>query len=296
MNDKDIFKDIFSEKLGNYEANVDPQLWNAISSKLAASAVTTGSTVGTTLFTKLLIGGSISAATLVGGYFVFSDSYQTPNRKGNITHVSSNSESKKEEKERNTEATQMYSIPRINESNNTVSKDSKKVNINEVNNDDRLNLFLSNHSFENLPYVELAPEIVNTEIPKQIEPITFTSENKKQDELVKKPIVEPNNNDQEEATISTEEVVLYENIFTPNGDGVNDLFFIKTKGLTDFSIVIMNTKNTVVFKSNDPDFVWDGIGMNGEPVEEGKYLYYLTSYDKNGKPVNKYRELTIKRN
>lgn len=294
MSDKDIFKDIFSEKLGNYEANVNPQLWNSISSKLATTAATS-STVGTTLFTKLLIGGSISAAALIGGYFVFSDSSQKSAKKESIAHTSSSSEIKTDNKERNTETKQTYSIPSTNESIKSVSNDPKKENTNEVSKDNLINFFVSNSSFDNLPYVESIPEIVNTAIPKQIEPVADDSKDNRDDELVKKPIIESNSKDQEEATVSTEEVVLFENIFTPNGDGINDLFFIQTKGLTDFSIVIMNSRNAVVFKSNDPDFVWDGVSFNGEPVEKGKYLYYLTAYDKNGKPVNKYKELIIEK-
>lgn len=287
MSDKDILKDLFSEKLGNYETNVNPQLWNAISSKLATTAVTS-STVGLTLFTKLLIGGSISAAALVGGYFVFSDSSQTLIKKENTSQLSSNSENKKEENDSNTETKSIYSIPTVKESNNSFSKDSENEisieNKEVLSNDD-----VSNRFIEPIP-IQLTQEIIKNEVPKTIGPNEVISEEK-----LKDPVVESTINEQEEATISTEEVVLYENIFTPNGDGVNDLFFIKTKGLTDFSIVIMNAKNTVVFKSNDPDFVWDGIGMNGEPVEEGKYLYYLTAFDKNGKPVNKYKVLTIEK-
>lgn len=283
MSDKDILKDIFSEKLGNYEVNVNPQLWNAISSNL----VTTSSTVGTALFTKLLIGGSISAAALIGGYFVFSDSSRTPDKKENtIIRISSEPEGKEEDNNKNTEVAEIHSLSGVKES---------IINNKDIKEESFLTTSLPSQNGNIVLPKESAQVLVKIDSPKPVVSTGAAVENRKIEEQIKPPVLEPNTIVQEEATTSTEEVILFGNVFTPNGDGVNDLFFIKTKGLTDFSIVIMNAKNMVVFKSNDPDFVWDGIGVNGEPVEEGKYLYYLTAFDKNGKLVNKYQMLTIER-
>ena len=58
MSDKDIFKDIFSSKLENYEPSVNPKVWSAISSKIGTAA-TAGSVVGISFLSKLIIGLSI---------------------------------------------------------------------------------------------------------------------------------------------------------------------------------------------------------------------------------------------
>ena len=65
MSDKDIFKDIFSSKLENYEPSVNPKVWSAISSKIG-TAVTSGSVVGISFLSKLIIGLSISAVAAGG--------------------------------------------------------------------------------------------------------------------------------------------------------------------------------------------------------------------------------------
>jgi gliding motility-associated-like protein len=69
------------------------------------------------------------------------------------------------------------------------------------------------------------------------------------------------------------------NVFTPNNDGSNDLFEIKSEGLTDFQLVILNESNKVIFNSSDASFSWDGTLSSGDPAPAGTYLYYLTAKD-----------------
>jgi gliding motility-associated-like protein len=65
------------------------------------------------------------------------------------------------------------------------------------------------------------------------------------------------------------------NVFTPNGDGINDMF----KALPNvysgvFTIKIFNRWGNIVFESNDPDFEWDGNNQNtGQPCSDGVYFY-----------------------
>lgn len=63
MEGKDNIKELFSQKLGNYEAKVNPELWAKISSQVAAGATTTVAT-GLSLFTKIAIGVGVSAAAI----------------------------------------------------------------------------------------------------------------------------------------------------------------------------------------------------------------------------------------
>jgi gliding motility-associated-like protein len=85
------------------------------------------------------------------------------------------------------------------------------------------------------------------------------------------------------------------NIFTPNGDGVNDVFELPSSGLEAFSIVVLDGRNKVVFTSSDPDFKWDGTLSGGEQLPSGNYIYYLTARDKNGNPVTQSSYLRIVR-
>jgi len=65
------------------------------------------------------------------------------------------------------------------------------------------------------------------------------------------------------------------NSFTPNGDGKNDFFEIKSVyDCIDFEISIYNKWGQEIFKAEDIDFKWDGTFKN-LPAPEGLYVYKL---------------------
>ena len=71
------------------------------------------------------------------------------------------------------------------------------------------------------------------------------------------------------------------NSFTPNGDGINDVF--KPSGeaidITNYSMTIYNRWGKVVFKTNDINAGWDG-KYNGEKVPTGVYAWKITAKEK----------------
>ena len=65
------------------------------------------------------------------------------------------------------------------------------------------------------------------------------------------------------------------NIFTPNYDGINDLFEIT--GLTKGDKVqIYNRWGTLVFETESEKMFWDGYTTSGEPCSDGVYYYVVT--------------------
>ncbi|MBL0339925.1 MAG: gliding motility-associated C-terminal domain-containing protein [Bacteroidetes bacterium] len=67
------------------------------------------------------------------------------------------------------------------------------------------------------------------------------------------------------------------NVFTPDGDGVNDLFY--AQGINDnFSLQIFNRWGQEIFKEKNPGKWWNGNLKNGEAATEGVYYYILYSY------------------
>jgi gliding motility-associated-like protein len=72
-----------------------------------------------------------------------------------------------------------------------------------------------------------------------------------------------------------EENIFIPSAFTPNGDGKNDIWKIRTKVSTSFSIKIYNRWGELVFESNDIEQGWDG-NFHGKKAESGSYAYYLT--------------------
>ena len=66
------------------------------------------------------------------------------------------------------------------------------------------------------------------------------------------------------------------NVFTPNGDGENDVFFANSIGMTDKSISVFNRWGKEIYFSSKLDFAWDGSNIwTGQPVPEGTYFYVI---------------------
>jgi gliding motility-associated-like protein len=67
------------------------------------------------------------------------------------------------------------------------------------------------------------------------------------------------------------------NIFTPNGDGVNDLFTISTnEAIRNIELHIYDRWGNNVFDSYDKNIHWDGVRKNtNTDCESGVYTYYI---------------------
>jgi len=64
------------------------------------------------------------------------------------------------------------------------------------------------------------------------------------------------------------------NVFTPNGDGINDTFIAKTTfDYEEFFIEIYNRWGRIVYESNNPFFEWDGGTKNGDFCPAGVYFF-----------------------
>ncbi|GAB4378360.1 MAG: hypothetical protein Kow0075_08210 [Salibacteraceae bacterium] len=83
------------------------------------------------------------------------------------------------------------------------------------------------------------------------------------------------------------------NVFTPNGDNVNDLFRWDIEGIGDFHIRIYNRWGTKVFESTELDGFWDG---GKEP--DGVYFYVVTGKEEtlDAEDVEYRGDLTLIRN
>jgi gliding motility-associated-like protein len=273
MIEKDYIKELFQEKLTSHEVPVRADLWTSVSSSIGGSSVAATSM---SIATKLLIAASVSAVALVTFYLVNDKNLeQSPIKKENpqeqrIITIDSlkieKEEVKKDEKllpkqpEQRLDCAYDFSTPENESDLNSEFQQSNKIDINK--------------------------EIITEKDPQKIEkqdPIirnNYTSTS----EIIAKP---------ETKTKEQEKTVLLPNIFTPNGDGKNDFLSIKIGEVTEFSVVILNQANKVIFTSNDPNFSWDGLATNGELSPAGTYVYYISAKDLNGKLLTKYSSLTI---
>lgn len=66
------------------------------------------------------------------------------------------------------------------------------------------------------------------------------------------------------------------NVFTPNGDGINDLFKIDMQ----YEIVkIYNRWGNILFETTDRNLFWDGKNTLGNNTSEGVYFYHIKMSD-----------------
>ena len=83
--------------------------------------------------------------------------------------------------------------------------------------------------------------------------------------------------------------------FTPNGDLVNDEFFVGNFQIANFRIDIYNRWGQAVFSSENLDFSWDGKTGNGKDCPEGVYVYKIAGVSSNNKPISKSGTITLTR-
>lgn len=99
-----------------------------------------------------------------------------------------------------------------------------------------------------------------------------------------------------------EETEIYiPNIFSPNGDGVNDHFKFQSNsdGLMIESITVFDRWGELMFESNgsinnEDAVMWDG-SFNGTPCNSGVYIYVIKYLDIKGNMVDKVGDITLVR-
>lgn len=64
------------------------------------------------------------------------------------------------------------------------------------------------------------------------------------------------------------------NTFTPNGDGINDVFLAVGKNIASLHMIVFDRWGGVLFESDDPNIGWDGT-FKGEPVKNDMYIWKI---------------------
>ncbi len=64
------------------------------------------------------------------------------------------------------------------------------------------------------------------------------------------------------------------NTFTPNGDGINDIFIPVGKNIASMELLVFDRWGGVMFQSNSPDIGWDGT-YRGEVVKNDVYVWRI---------------------
>lgn len=67
------------------------------------------------------------------------------------------------------------------------------------------------------------------------------------------------------------------NVFTPNGDGMNDEWRVAYRSIERYTCIVQNRWGRTVFRSENPGEGWDGT-IGGKPAAEGTYYYVIVAY------------------
>lgn len=90
-----------------------------------------------------------------------------------------------------------------------------------------------------------------------------------------------------------EDMIVIPNAFTPNGDGLNDLFIPKMNAVTNFSMEVFNTWGERMYISTSQNQEgWDGT-YRGQSLPAGNYLYKITYTNSAGENQSRSGGITL---
>jgi gliding motility-associated-like protein len=88
--------------------------------------------------------------------------------------------------------------------------------------------------------------------------------------------------------------VAFPDAFTPNGDGLNDVFRPVAPYTKDFLMEIYNRWGEILFRTTELNTGWDG-NYAGRPAPAGPYIYYIRLVDDAGAITEKKGTVTLLR-
>ena len=85
------------------------------------------------------------------------------------------------------------------------------------------------------------------------------------------------------------------NVFTPNGDGLNDEFSVKVAEGVDIEVSIFDTGGKLVHRFTGSENSWNGKINNVRDAEAGTYFYVIFATGQNGEKNTQKGTLSLKR-
>lgn len=299
MIEKDNIQELFSKAFENQTSAVRPELWAGVQAKMAAAGVASTATVATkglSALTKWIIGSAaVGTVGVVTTVIALNSGEESTNKKmdapkeisQNMT-VASPEENKMEQG--TVSAHTIYTQPQVS----------------------------SNEPFEDLPQETNPYSKEFKESPASVEKENHPSETLKQEKGKSEEKVAPADNSKKESVEKTDskkasvdkkddtketptknpedtkepvfvkleaKVTKFPSIFTPNGDGSNDVYFVKAENINDFQLLIIDQNNREMFRSNTPGEHegWNGRDKAGDEAPSGSYAAIVTGKDQNGK-------------
>jgi gliding motility-associated-like protein len=92
-----------------------------------------------------------------------------------------------------------------------------------------------------------------------------------------------------------EPIISVPNVFTPNGDGANDEWFITTENFSELNVIILNRWGNQIATLENTTDSWDGKTDSGDEVTDGTYFYKYNAVDIYGESYSGHGFLTLLR-
>lgn len=96
--------------------------------------------------------------------------------------------------------------------------------------------------------------------------------------------------------ISDSSGITLPNIFTPNGDGINDIFKPIARGISSMKVNVYSRFGNFIYGWETINGFWDGHTTSGMPCEPGTYFYVIEAAGFDGKGYKLKSYLTLIRN
>ena len=92
--------------------------------------------------------------------------------------------------------------------------------------------------------------------------------------------------DTHQVVVNVTDKLTVPNVFTPNGDGSNDLFVLIDNAYREYTVTILNRWGNVVSETfvEEDNYLWDGFNRNGQECTEGVYFYKINGIQRDGEP------------
>jgi len=324
MKKTDNIEKLFKETFEHFEADVNPNVWANVQGGINSGI---GSAAGTAAKFTIgkIIAGAAAVTVIAGSAWYFSqskngfpslwDKINTSDNNQNKTEIVSIetaqniiSEKKSEKKNGDSPTNNQTSSPIPSASSTAISttqaQNTSDVTSNETNSlSDNANNSNSSsqpaHKYGNasqgnggiLRYNKAVDE--NTTASKDnSSPEDNSSNNESASEAGSATDVDPS---KEEETKTISEISFVPNVFSPNGDGNNDIFFFKMKNIASIGVAILNQRGEMVAKWNSLEGSWNGKTFSGSNAPEGVYLYFIQGKGIDGAEHSKKGSITLKR-
>ena len=95
-------------------------------------------------------------------------------------------------------------------------------------------------------------------------------------------------------TIDDNFEVFVPDVFSPNGDGQNDILYVRAPGIKELTFIIYDRLGEKVFESNDVTKGWDGT-YKGNPLNNGVFVYYISATMLDNKQIKTKGDVTLTR-